>query len=114
MSDATWYMRDRGQKRGPFSQEKLLVMYRRGQLSRFHEISQDGKSWVKAATLLEAPMLPEPASDSRAAMPSRLRPPRPSGGLARRDRRPSLAGDRPRRKRRPAPSGSRSLPSRAS
>jgi S1-C subfamily serine protease len=100
MSDATWYMRDRGQKRGPFSQEKLLVMYRRGQLSQFHEISQDGKSWVKAATLLAVPTLPEPLTGTRTdgAEPPPSAPGE-SGGWPVATDDSALVGDRPRRKR---------------
>ena len=53
MGDPGWYFRDRGQIRGPFARDQLVQMYRRGQLGRFHEISQDRVGWVKASTLLE-------------------------------------------------------------
>jgi hypothetical protein len=44
------YIRVRGKVQGPFSPEKLQAMARRGQFSRLHEVSEDGKKWVRAST----------------------------------------------------------------
>jgi hypothetical protein len=38
---------------GPYEQEKLQALARRGQLSRMHEISTDGVSWVRASNFPE-------------------------------------------------------------
>jgi hypothetical protein len=38
---------------GPFDQEKLQGLARRGQLSRMHELSTDGVSWVRASNFPE-------------------------------------------------------------
>ena len=106
MSDATWYMRDRGQKRGPFAQDKLLLMYQRGQLSRFHDISRDGKTWVKAATILEAPPAHEPSSEASRAITTDPGPtPAEPGPWTVATDDAALVGDRPRRK----PSGTKRL-----
>jgi hypothetical protein len=43
------YTRVRGQVRGPFAQDKLRVLVKRGQLTRIHEVSVDGTSWQKAS-----------------------------------------------------------------
>ena len=44
------YIRVRGRVLGPYDQEKLHLLARRGQFSRAHEISDDGLSWVRAST----------------------------------------------------------------
>jgi S1-C subfamily serine protease len=53
MAETTWFIRDRGIIRGPFSQDQLLQMHRRGQLARFHEVSHDRRNWVKAGSVLD-------------------------------------------------------------
>ena len=53
-----WYVRTRGRVLGPFDRSQLASMRDRGQLSQDQEISQDRRSWIKAAEL--------PAIDSRA------------------------------------------------
>lgn len=54
MSDVTtYYMRVRGRIMGPFDQEKLQGLSRRGQLSRMHEVSTDGVTWTRAANFPE-------------------------------------------------------------
>ena len=46
-----WYVRTRGRVLGPFKRPQLLSMRDRGQLTPEHEISQDRRSWIKAADL---------------------------------------------------------------
>src|SRR5438270_13529204 len=46
----SWYMRTRGRVLGPFSWSQLESLRDRGQLSQFHELSQDRQVWVNAAT----------------------------------------------------------------
>ena len=43
-----YWIRVRGQVKGPFEEEQLQALVRRGQLSRIHEISADGDSWLRA------------------------------------------------------------------
>lgn len=43
-----YYIRIRGQVQGPYTQEHLRSLARRGQFSRFHEVSTDGASWFRA------------------------------------------------------------------
>ena len=71
MSSGLWYVRDRDRVTGPFSREQLEAMRRRGQLSRFHQVSQDKQTWVNATIFAGlfgpqysgagAPALPESA-----------------------------------------------------
>lgn len=42
------YVRFRGRTIGPFTPDKLREMVRRGQVTRMHELSGDGLSWMKA------------------------------------------------------------------
>ncbi|KAA5539883.1 DUF4339 domain-containing protein [Roseiconus nitratireducens] len=42
------FVRFRGRTIGPFSPEKIQEMVRRGQVTRMHELSGDGLSWMKA------------------------------------------------------------------
>ena len=51
--DAELYIRIRGRVLGPYDQEKLQSLARRGQLSRMHELSEDGINWVQASTYPE-------------------------------------------------------------
>lgn len=51
MSETAWYIRARGRVTGPFDRTQLENLRNRGQLARFHEISQDKQVWVSAATL---------------------------------------------------------------
>jgi S1-C subfamily serine protease len=46
-----WYMRARGRVLGPFTRTQLESMRDRGQLSQFHEVSQDKRMWVSASTV---------------------------------------------------------------
>ena len=47
------YIRVRGRVLGPYDQEKLKSLARRGQLSRLQELSQDATNWVRASTYPE-------------------------------------------------------------
>ena len=51
--DTQLYLRVRGRVLGPYDQEKLQSLVRRGQLSRMHEVSTDGAQWVRASTYSE-------------------------------------------------------------
>lgn len=51
--DTQLYLRVRGRVLGPYDQEKLQSLVRRGQLSRMHEVSTDGAHWVRASTYAE-------------------------------------------------------------
>ena len=84
-SEARLYIRVRGRVLGPYDQERLQQMVRRGQLSRMHEISTDGTHWVRAATYSELfvgePVkLPEAARRAAAGRPGAR--PGPRGGHA--------------------------------
>lgn len=47
------YVKIRGRAHGPLSMDKLREMVRKGQLSRIHQISDDGQSWRAAGELAE-------------------------------------------------------------
>lgn len=47
------YIRIRGRILGPYDQDKLQSLAKRGQLSRLHELSQDTANWVPALTYPE-------------------------------------------------------------
>lgn len=51
--DTQLYLRVRGRVLGPYDEEKLQSLVRRGQLSRMHEVSTDGAHWVRASTYAE-------------------------------------------------------------
>jgi S1-C subfamily serine protease len=53
MSVDTWYVRKLGRVTGPFNMSQLESLSRRGQLAQFHEVSQDGRTWVSAKALPE-------------------------------------------------------------
>jgi TM2 domain-containing membrane protein YozV len=68
------YMRVRGRVLGPYDPDKLQGLARRGQLSRMHELSADGVSWVRASNYPELftggqAELPPIPSDGASAMP---------------------------------------------
>lgn len=44
------FVRFRGRTIGPFTPDKIKEMVRRGQVTRMHELSGDGLSWMKADT----------------------------------------------------------------
>ena len=62
------YVRIRGTVLGPFDAEKLQSMVRRGQLSRFHEVSPDGASWERASKYPE--LFARPPAAAPAAAPA--------------------------------------------
>ena len=51
--DNQLYIRVRGRVLGPYDQEKLQSLARRGQLSRMHELSADAVNWVRASNYPE-------------------------------------------------------------
>jgi hypothetical protein len=53
MTDKPLYVRVRGKVIGPFGLRELLSLRDRGQFRRFHEISEDRKTWLTASTLAE-------------------------------------------------------------
>lgn len=54
----SWYVRDRGKVLGPFDAAQLDALRRRGQLTRFHELSTDRRTWTRS----EEPEKPAPAT----------------------------------------------------
>lgn len=57
------YVRIRGRVQGPFDEERLRALVRRGQISRIHEVSEDGARWIKAGDMAEL-FAPPPAPAS--------------------------------------------------
>jgi hypothetical protein len=55
------YLRMRGRVLGPFDEEKLRGLARRGQLSRMHELSPDATNWGRASTYPELFVMEEKA-----------------------------------------------------
>jgi S1-C subfamily serine protease len=53
MSDKLLYIRVRGKVQGPFTVDALRAMRDRGQFRRFHEVSEDRRSWAPATALNE-------------------------------------------------------------
>lgn len=47
----SWYLRERGEVRGPYRREELLAMKANGTLNRFHRVSHDRKSWVSISEI---------------------------------------------------------------
>lgn len=69
LEDERWYVRARGFITGPFSLAQLDSLRRRGVLARFHEVSNDRVTWMKASSLTS--LFPDPATARRdAAAPS--------------------------------------------
>lgn len=65
MSERQLYIRVRGRVLGPFEDEKLQTMARRGQFSRMHEVSADGLTWVRASVYPELFAGGPPASEGQ-------------------------------------------------
>jgi hypothetical protein len=53
MSDHRYFLRFKGRVLGPFTRDKALDMVKRGQITRQHELSQDGSNWSLAETFEE-------------------------------------------------------------
>jgi hypothetical protein len=68
MSSTTWYMRSQGRITGPFTAKQLEALRNRGQLARFHELSQDRQSWSSAGVLTG--LFPEPPTLGRRSAPA--------------------------------------------
>ena len=49
----SWYMRARGRILGPFTLAQIVSLRDRGQLSQFHEVSNDRRSWMTAGQVPE-------------------------------------------------------------
>ena len=48
MAKDVWWLRERGQIKGPFRRDDLKAMKSSGQLNRFHKVSPDKKTWYSA------------------------------------------------------------------
>src|SRR5262245_2661478 len=46
-----WYVKAKGRVLGPLTWAQLQALRDRGQLARFHEVSQDRQSWIGADSL---------------------------------------------------------------
>ena len=77
MMDTQLYLRVRGRVLGPYDQEKLQSLVRRGQLSRMHEVSTDGANWVRASTYAEL-FVGAPVKLAAPECPPQVRRPRSS------------------------------------
>jgi hypothetical protein len=64
------YIRVRGRVLGPYDQEKLQSLARRGQLSRMHQLSQDATNWVLASTYPELFISVDPTPAAVTQQPS--------------------------------------------
>ncbi len=53
MEDKRLYIRVRGKVLGPFGLHELISLRDRGQFRRFHEVSEDRRTWVTASSLAE-------------------------------------------------------------
>ncbi len=71
------YVRIRGRVQGPFDEERLRALVRRGQISRIHEVSEDGASWIKAGDVAEL-FAPPPAPAAVAAATNATKAPESS------------------------------------
>jgi hypothetical protein len=69
MGDDQIFVRFKGRTLGPFSLERAMDMKRRGQITRLHELSTDGMSWVRA-TEFELLFPKEPLTSSVAPEPA--------------------------------------------
>src|SRR5205823_2381454 len=65
MMAQSYYVRERGVVAGPFDLAQLKAMRRANQLARFHMVSPDGRSWVKAESLTD---VFHPAPDAPASV----------------------------------------------
>jgi S1-C subfamily serine protease len=75
-----WYVRDRGRKLGPYSQQQVLDLRARGQVQGYHEVSRDGFTWTALDLTPDfAPPSPPPPPASR-GRPSAAPVPVSSGG----------------------------------
>ncbi len=82
---ANYYLRVRGKVKGPFDLEGLHTLVRRGILSRVHELSTDGKTWITAgryAELFETEAAIRARSQPSEAEPTEESPPEESASAA--------------------------------
>jgi S1-C subfamily serine protease len=80
MSEARYYIRIRGKVLGPFDLAQLRRQRDRGQLSRFHEVSEDRITWMPASSLAE--LFPADGAPSRTkqSQPDGITADPPAGG----------------------------------
>jgi hypothetical protein len=62
-----FYLRIRGKSQGPYTLDQLHGFVRRGQLSRLHDVSNDGVTWGRASAYPELFALPDTAVSAKAA-----------------------------------------------
>lgn len=78
----SFYIRVRGRTSGPFTRAQLRRMHEQGQLSAFHEVSDDGRRWALAGDLGfgsgPPPLGGAPAGPSMPAAPSMPAPMMPA------------------------------------
>src|SRR5229473_3028418 len=53
MNERQLYVRVRGKVTGPFGLQQLKSLRDRGQFRRFHEVSEDRRSWAPASSIQE-------------------------------------------------------------
>ncbi|APW60107.1 GYF domain-containing protein [Paludisphaera borealis] len=53
MAEQSWFIRSRGRVFGPFTLTQFEVMSKRGQFTRFHEVSTDRQNWGGAAAITD-------------------------------------------------------------
>jgi hypothetical protein len=70
---AGWYVLDRGNRYGPYSEEDLVQISVRREVSEFAQISTDNKTWIVLRRYLED-------QEARRNAPQPLRPPQDDGG----------------------------------
>lgn len=80
MTDQRYYLRLRGKISGPFSLTQLQALRARGQLGRFHEVSEDRQSWMPASSL-SGLFAPEPSAHTAAGVLLDVPPSLPPGGV---------------------------------
>lgn len=68
--DGSLYLRIRGRIQGPFEEEKLRSLVRRGQLSRMHQLSTDGTNWQRADEFPELFNVPKSSSSANTSSSS--------------------------------------------
>jgi len=61
--DEPLYVRIRGRVQGPFDEERLRSLIKRGQLAQFHEVSTDGVTWKKAGDVISHLFMTGPDPD---------------------------------------------------
>src|SRR5262245_59846319 len=76
MAANQWYVRVRGKVMGPLNLARLKELRDRGQFRRFHEVSEDQRTWVTAATIGE--LFPPESVAVEAPPPAAMSAPAPT------------------------------------